>query len=148
MKIYIGADHRGFELKEKVKVWLTDWGHECSDEGAYQLNPDDDYTAFAAKVAIRVSEGNAMGILICGSGVGVDITANKFDGDKASIGKNAKQIEAGRADDNMNVLVIASDFTSEKEARTMLKAFLETEYVDSSSHERRLRDIEKIEKIN
>lgn len=149
MKIFVGADHRGFELKEKVKKWLNEWGYEYTDEGAYQLDPKDDYTTFASKVANRVSEDkNSLGVLICGSGVGVDVTANKFDGVRASLGKNAKQVGAGRHDDNMNILVIASDFTKDKEAKLMLEKFLKTEFSNEERYEKRLRDIEKIETVN
>lgn len=146
MKIYIGADHRGFELKEKVKNWLSHY--EVEDMGAYELNPKDDYTYFAEKVASVVADKKAKGILLCGSGVGVDVVANKFDGIRASIGKNAKQVEAGRAHDDMNILVIAADFTKENEAREMIEAFLETSFDGLARHKRRLKDIEKIEANN
>ena len=149
MRIFIGADHRGYELKEKVEGWLKDWGYDVQDEGANELNPKDDYTTFASKVAIKVSETEgSRGILACGSGVGVDITANKFDGARASIGKNARQIEAGRRDDDMNILVLASDFTSEKAAKAMIKMFLKTKFSGEARHEKRLRDIAKIEQLN
>lgn len=149
MKIFLGADHRGFELKEKIKTWLTEWGYDFTDEGAYQHNPDDDYTTFAAKVALKVRENkDNLGILSCGSGVGVDVTANKFDGARASVAKTADQIAAGRHDDNMNILVIAADFTKEEEAKNIIKKFLETQYLPKDRYEKRLRDIQKIEEIN
>lgn len=149
MKIFVGADHRGFELKGKITEWLKKWKHEVSDEGAFQLDPNDDYTTFAARVAIRVSENEgSLGILTCGSGVGVDITANKFDGARASIGKTPKQIVSGRHDDNMNILVIAADYTKDEEAKKMIKSFLNTEFSSKPRYEKRLRDIKKIESLN
>src|SRR5258706_16298142 len=112
MKVYLGADHRGFELKEKVRMWLEKWDYAHEDMGAYELNEKDDYTLYAEKVALLVAnEKDARGILICGSGVGVDIAANKFDGVRASIGKEPDQVKAGRNDDDMNVLVLPSDYT-------------------------------------
>ena len=149
MKVYIGADHRGFALKEKMKTWLTDWEYEFSDLGAYELDPKDDYPLYAEKVGVLVGkEEGALGILLCGSGVGVDVVANKLDGVRAAIGKNKDQIRAGRNDDNMNILVIAADYTKEDEARQMLKAFLETKFAGKKRFVRRLSEIEKLEANN
>lgn len=149
MKIYIGADHRGYELKEKIAKWLFEMGRDFQDIGANHLDASDDYTKYAEDVGSLVAKNEgARGILLCGSGVGVDVTANKFDGIRSSIGKSVLQIEAGRRDDDMNVLVIASDYTSEKEAKAMLIAFLETKYQNIPRHERRIEEIEKIEENN
>ena len=149
MRIYIGADHRGYELKEKIVQWLFDMEYACQDRGAHSLDPNDDYSKYAEEVAsfVAKSEGSR-GILLCGSGVGVDIMANKFDGIRASIGKDVAQVEAGRNDDDMNVLVIAADFTDEKDAKAMLIAFLETKFAGKARYERRLREIEEIEANN
>lgn len=149
MKVYIGADHRGYKLKEKVARWLFGWGYEFTDMGADTLNPDDDYTIYAERVASVVgSEKGARGVLLCGSGVGVDVAANKFDGVRASIGKSGDQVKAGRNDDNMNILVIAADFTKEAEAKEMLKTFLETKFSGENRHKRRIEEIKKIEANN
>jgi len=149
MKIYIGADHRGFELKEKIAKWLFEMEHAYQDLGATVLDPNDDYPKFAEDVASLVAKNpGSRGVLLCGSGVGVDVVANKFDGIRSSVGKSVLQIEAGRQDDDMNVLVIAADYTTEKETKAMLIAFLETKYVDNARHERRLGEIEKIEANN
>lgn len=149
MKIYIGADHRGYELKEKITCWLFDLEHAYQDVGADHLDPDDDYTKYAEQVASLVAKNpGSRGILLCGSGVGVDVVANKFDGIRSSIGQDVLQVEAGRHDDDMNVLVIASDFTTEKEAKAMVIAFLETKFAHSERYERRLEEIEKIEANN
>jgi ribose 5-phosphate isomerase B len=149
MQVYLGADHRGFRLKEKIKEWLNDWGYKFKDLGAYELNPEDDYTLYAEKVGSIVGrEKGACGVLLCGSGVGVDVTANKFDGVRASIGKTPEQVKAGRSDDNMNILVIAADYTKEDEAKKMVKVFLETKFESKARQKRRLSDIEKIEANN
>jgi ribose 5-phosphate isomerase B len=149
MKIYLGADHRGFELKEKVFHWLADDGYHVEDHGAYEYDKGDDYTTYASKVASQVADNkNSRGILFCGSGVGVDVVANKFDGVRSSIGINPEQVKAGRRDDNMNILVIAADFVNEDEMKTMIKTFLETDYEKAERRERRLGDISKIEKNN
>ena len=149
MKIYIGADHKGFTLKEKIAKWLFEMERAYQDLGANVLDPNDDYPKFAEEVASLVAKNEgSRGILLCGSGVGVEVVANKFDGIRAAIGKSVLQIEAGRQDDDMNLLVIAADYTTEKETKAMLIAFLETKYVDSARHERRLGEIEKIEANN
>lgn len=149
MKIYIGSDHRGFELKEKITRWLFEWGYEFLDLGPEILDPNDDYTKYASEAASLVGkEKNARGILMCGSGVGVDVVANKFDGVRSSIGKSPEQVRAGRNDDDMNILVIAADYTDEYETKKMVKAFLETKFGGKERYKRRLKEIEKIEANN
>ncbi|OGM76508.1 hypothetical protein A2210_00825 [Candidatus Woesebacteria bacterium RIFOXYA1_FULL_40_18] len=154
MKIFLGADHRGYELKEKVARWLFDAKYEFEDMGADHLDPEDDYTVYAEKVASMVSRSAFAkasadkGILLCGSGVGVDVATNKFDGVRAGIGKSPQQVKAGRNDDDMNILVIAADFTKEAEAKEMVKAFLETKFSGKSRFKRRIEDIKKIEANN
>jgi ribose 5-phosphate isomerase B len=149
MKIYIGSDHKGFELKEKIAKWLFEMKYEFVDLGANTFDPQDDYTKYAEEVALLVRDNEgSKGVLLCGSGVGVDIVANKFDGIRASIGKNVQQVHAGRNDDNMNVLVLAADYTSEKEAKAMLIAFLETKFSGKDRYEKRLEEIERIEANN
>jgi len=147
--IYLGADHHGFFLKEKVAQWLFEWGYSFKDMGASILDKGDDYTKYASEVASLVGkEKNARGILICGSGVGVEVVANKFDGVRASIGKSPEQVRAGRNDDDMNILVLAADYTKEDEAKEMVKMFLETRFSGKSRYKRRLAEIEKIEANN
>ncbi len=169
MKVIIGADHRGFSLKEKIAKWLFEWGYMFEDMGADHLDPDDDYTIYAEKVASLVGRSSfatsfaeaskvkeasrdknkdVFGILLCGSGVGVDVMANKFDGVRAGIGIDVKQVEEGRRDDDMNILVIAADHTSEDGAKEMVKAFLETKFDEKIRHKRRLEDIKRIEENN
>jgi ribose 5-phosphate isomerase B len=149
MKIFIGADHRGYALKEKIAKWLFELEYPYQDLGAPSLEVGDDFTKYAEEVASLVANtAGSRGILLCGSGVGVDVLANKFDGIRASIGKNVFQVEAGRNDDDMNTLVIAADFTEEKEAKAMLIAFLETKFSGKARYERRLQEIEKIEANN
>lgn len=149
MKIYIGADHRGYILKEKVAKWLFEWKYEFQDLGAENLDLNDDYTKYAEQVASLVADNKkSLGILLCGSGVGVDVVANKFDGIRSSVGKNPEQVKAGRNDDDMNILVLAADYTDEYEVKEMVKAFLETKFSGKARFERRIEEIEKIEANN
>lgn len=149
MHIVIGADHRGFSLKEILKKHLEEKAFKVIDVGAPHLDKDDDYTLYAQKVAVLVSKDHdSRGILLCGSGVGVDIAANKFDGVRASIGFTKEQVRAGRKHDNMNVLVLAADFMARPTAIELLDIFLQTDFDHKARHERRLTDIEHIEENN
>lgn len=149
MKIYVGSDHRGFDLKQKIVWWLKEMHYDFCDLGALKHDPKDNYTKYAEEVALLVRDNpGTRGILLCGSGVGVEVVANKFDGIRAAIGKDVFQVEAGRNDDDMNILVIAADYTDEKEAKAMVIAFLETKFAHKARYEERLEEIEKIEENN
>jgi len=150
MKVFLGADHRGFKLKKKVVEWVAEMNLEFEDLGAHEHDSKDDYTTFAERVATKVAATkDSMGILMCGSGVGVDVMANKFDGVRSSIGKEPAQIAAGRADDNMNVLVIAADYTKESEAKEMVEKFVNTKFKSQvERYNRRLDDIKRVEETN
>lgn len=146
MKIFLGADHRGFELKEKLKNYLLELGHEIEDVGAFEYNKDDDYPDFAKRVAQKVIENSqSRGILICGSGVGVAITANKIKGIRAGTATNSKQIKDSVSDEDTNVLAISSDYTSEEEAKEIVKYFVETKFSGDERHIRRINKIKTIE---
>jgi len=149
MKIYIGSDHKGYSLKEKIAKWLFEWKYDFEDLGAQTFDEKDYYTKYAAEVASLVAENrNSLGVLLCGSGVGVDVTANKFDGVRASIGIDAQQVKQGRNDDNMNILVIAADHTEDHDAKEMVKVFLETAFSGKDRYKKRLQDIKNIEANN
>ncbi|AKM83154.1 MAG: ribose-5-phosphate isomerase B, ribose 5-phosphate isomerase B [Candidatus Woesebacteria bacterium GW2011_GWF1_31_35] len=149
MKIFTGSDHRGYLLKEKVNSWVFDLGYTFEDVGPLIIDPFDDFTKYVSEVASLVANTKgSRGVVLCGSGVGADILANKFDGIRASIGKDKNQIKKGRSDDDMNVLVLAADFTKDEEAKEMLKAFLDTKFKGKSRFKRRLKEIEKIEANN
>lgn len=146
--IFIAADHRGFQLKSKIKEWLVAWGYDHEDLGAFELDPADDYPVYAKKVAESMEESDDLGIVICGSGVGVDEVANKFDGIRSGLAISKEQIRAARNDDNINVLALASDFISEDEAKEIVKTFLDTEFADEERFNRRLKEVEDIEENN
>ncbi len=150
MKIYIGADHRGFKLKEELKTWLIENKIAGEDVGAFEYDPNDDYPVFAEKVAKSVSDDfgrnqkNTRGIVICGSGVGVDVVANKFKHIRSGLALSVDQVKKARLDDNINILAIAADYVNKDETRGMVKAFIETEFESSEKHTRRLKEIEEI----
>lgn len=147
MIIYIGADHRGFALKEVLKAHLTDSGNEVVDMGNEVLEDGDDYPDFAIEVANAVSSNpfEDRGIVICGSGVGVDIVANKFPDVRSALVASVDQIRAARTDDNVNVLALAADFIDEATAKDIAVAFIEAEYDGAEHHQRRIDKITDLE---
>lgn len=144
--IFIGADHRGFELKESLKKRLVDEGLEVTDLGAEVLNPTDDYVDFAKKVATAVSENEkSFGVIICGSGVGVDMAANKFKGIRSSLVQDVIRAKQSREHEDSNVLSLASDILDEETALDIIHTFLNTPFSNEERHIRRLKKMAEIE---
>ena len=146
--IYLGADHRGFGLKEKLKKYLLETGYQISDVGT-SSEESVDYPPIAGKVAAGVKEDlNNRVILLCGSGVGGCIAANKFKGIRAGEPRDETSAIHARIADNINVLCLAADALSEEETKKIAKAFLDTSFSGEERHKRRLAQIEEIEKNN
>jgi ribose 5-phosphate isomerase B len=143
--IYIGADHKGFELKEKLKEFFDELGFDYEDAGAFSHDPADDFPEFAAKVAKSILDQEDRGIVICGSGVGVDEVANKVSGVRCGLAINKEQIRAARHDDDINVLALASDHTNEEDAKEIVKIFLDTEFSSEDRYKRRIHQIQDLE---
>lgn len=145
--IYLGADHRGFALKEEIKKYLDQQGYEFRDLGNVEYNPDDDYPDFAFPVANQVvsSEGEHFGILICGSGVGECIAANKVNGVRAGLAISPEQVAKARSDDNMNILCIAANYTDREQVYEIVETFLTTDFSSEERYQRRLDKIREHE---
>lgn len=141
--IYLGSDHRGYQLKEKIKEWLVEWEYEYQDLGNTVYDPEDDYVDFAERVAkgIKGVKGAKKGILVCGTGIGMDMVANKFPGVRCGLGFSVEQVKRGREEDNINCLALAADFLSDEEAEEMVKVFLETKFSGKERHKRRIGKI-------
>jgi ribose 5-phosphate isomerase B len=151
MKIFIGSDHAGFELKEKVKNSLIEQGYQIEDKGAFELNDNDDYPDFIVPVARAISENeNSFGIILGGSGQGEQIVANKIDGVRAIeyYGDNLDIVKLGREHNNANILSLGARFVNEKEAIGAIKIFLNTSFSGEKRHERRIEEISSIEENN
>lgn len=144
MIIYIGADHRGFEFKEALKKFLAESGYQVVDMGAVHYDKDDDYPDFAKLVGEKVSQDseNSRGILICRSGAGVDIVANKFKGVRSALVTDIKQAELVRYDDDTNVLSLASELTNEEQAKKIVDIWLKTPFSNLEKDKRRINKIE------
>ncbi len=142
MKIFIGADHRGFQLKEYLKTYLTESGYTVVDCGNTVLDPNDDYPDFAFEVAKRVVEDpNNRGIVICGSGAGVSIAVNKIDGVRAVLGVSPEQIRDARNDDDINIIALACNYLTDEQAQSIVASFIKTPF---GAKERYIRRIGKI----
>src|SRR3989344_8591576 len=138
--IFIGADHRGYNLKEALKIYMKELNYEFEDLGSLEIKFDDDYPDYAILVAQKVSQNpkENIGILICGSGVGVDIVSNKFKGVRSALLFDAQQARMSRNDDNTNILSLSADFIDENLAKEILKIWLETPFSRLERHVRRL----------
>jgi ribose 5-phosphate isomerase B len=145
--LYIGADHNGFDLKEDLKKFLESSGYAFFDVGAEKLEPADDYPDFAEKVAKEVSKDpeKNKGILICRSGHGVCIVADKFQNVRSALCWNEKVAWYSRNDDNTNVLCLPSGYVSPEVSEEITKVWLETPF---SGDERHIRRIAKIKKLD
>jgi ribose 5-phosphate isomerase B len=150
MNIYIGADHRGFALKNVLAAELKNEGYTVIDVGAATLVEGDDYPDFARAVAENVAQDtvNRRGIVICGSGFGVDITANKVMGIRAALAMSPDHISQGRHDDDVNVLALAADFIEEEDAKKIMKVFLATPAAKDERYLRRQEEIREVEVHN
>lgn len=142
--IAIGSDHAGYEAKEKVKKHLESLGVSFKDFGTYS-EESCDYPLIAKAVSLSVKSGESeKGILICGSGIGMSIAANKFSGIRAALCKNEETSKLSRAHNNANIVCIGARTTDFEEIKKIVSAFLETSF-ESGRHQRRLEQITEIE---
>jgi ribose 5-phosphate isomerase B len=145
MRIAIGSDHAGFELKQKVAPILEAGGHEIFDVGT-ESEESTDYPRYAAAAAQLVADGAAeRAVLVCGSGVGVSIVANKVDGARAVNAHDPEEAEMSRRHNDANVLALAGRRLSEEQAGPIIERFLQTEF-EGGRHQRRVGQIEAVER--
>ena len=146
MKIYLGADHAGFNLKEKIKSYLKGAGFAVEDQGAFILDPADDYTDFVTPVAKQVSADPELsrGIIVGGSGEGEAMAANRLPQVRATVyyGGREEIITLSREHNNANILSLGARFLGEEEALEAVKTWLATSYSNDERHERRLKKID------
>lgn len=146
MIIYIGADHRGFQLKETLKTFLTESGYTVEDMGNDHYDENDSYVDFTKAVAKKVAADlyNSKGIVICGSGVGVDIVSNKFPSIRSALVFSPDQAMASRNDDNANVLALAADFIDLEHIKKIVGVWLQTPFSEDERHKKRLQAIDEL----
>jgi len=145
MKIAIAADHRGHELKQRINAFLREQGHEVLDMGT-NSSVSCDYPDLAYPAAKSVADGRAdRAILICGSGIGMDICANKVPGVRAALCHDELTAQMSRRHNNANVLCLASDLLGEELTRNIISTWLNTEFERGGRHERRVEKMAWIE---
>ena len=147
MKIYIGTDHAGFELKEKLKKFLEDLGYEVEDMGAYEFSATDDYPDFAFPVAKAVAEDTEKrrGIILGGTGIGNGILANKVKGLRAGIIYDEYSAKMSRKHNDANVMALGARTLSVEKAKKLVKIWLDTPFSNEEKHKRRIEKIKKLE---
>lgn len=148
--IYIGSDHAGYELKEKLKVFLTESNYKVVDKGAFKLDQGDDYPDYIIPVAKSVAQDpGSFGIIIGGSGQGEAMSANKIDGIRATeyYGGVPEVVKVSRSHNDANVLSLGARFVGDEEAEEVVTLFLETKFSNDQRHVKRIDKI-KEEEIN
>ena len=145
--IYLGSDHAGFKLKQAIKEYLIKSGFAIKDLGNHNLSPLDDYPDYAEKVtkAVQKNLNSNKGILICGSGQGVCMTANKFKGIRAALGYSIAAAKQSRAHGDSNVLCLSGLGSNNLQAKKIVNAWLKEKFSGEARHVRRLKKIKIIE---
>ena len=145
MKIALGCDHGGYELKEQIKTWLTELGYEYEDFGCYST-ASCDYPEFAAAAARAVADGKCeKGIVVCTTGIGISIAANKIKGIRCAPCADCLQAPLTREHNDANMMAIGAGFTGPNMAKKMIEVFLTTEFSGGERHVRRVNGVMALE---
>lgn len=147
MKIFLGADHNGFEMKRQLAEFLKRSGYEVVDEGDKKLAPEDDFPQFAARVVTAMlasDEEDPRGILICGSGQGMVMAANRYKGIRASLVWDVEEARLSRNDDNSNILCLPSSLIDERTAEVITNVWLNTPFAAAPRFKRRLAELDEL----
>ena len=146
MRISVAADHNGYELKNEITEILKRDGHDVIDMGPLDLDPLDDYPDYAKPLAESVSSGETeRGIMVCGSGVGASVAANKVKGVRAAVCHDIYSAHQGVEHDDMNVLCLGSRIVGTEVVRELVSAFISAEYTNEERHARRLTKVIEME---
>lgn len=146
MKVFVGSDHNGFSYKAKVVSFLQKQGHEVIDDAIGALNPDDDYPVFARKVTsdmLASGDNEARGILICGSGQGMCMAANRFKGIRAALGYDRESVRSARNDDDANVLCLGVGTLESDTSMNLIDTFLRTPFAAAPRFTRRIQEMDQ-----
>lgn len=146
MKVFIGADHNGFRLKEHIEHYLRSLGHDVKDVSGNKLDPHDDFPLHAARVANQVlANAGSVGILLCGSGQGVCMAANRFKGIRASLVWNEDEARSSRNDDDANVLCLAArELVELDQAKELIDIWLATDFNGAARYQRRIKQLDEL----
>jgi ribose 5-phosphate isomerase B len=147
MKIYIGADHNGYDSKDRLIRDLRQAGHDVVDQGDLTMHADDDYPQFAGRVVNALfsdADREARGILICASGQGMCMAANRFKGIRASLCWNTEEARAARNDDDSNVLCLASKYIKPEDIASVVNTWLATPFAGAARYIRRIKELDEL----
>jgi ribose 5-phosphate isomerase B len=148
MIIYLGADHRGYELKGRIAAYLTKRNYPVEDVGAFEYDKDDDYPEFAATAALKIigsDDDDPRAILICGGGQGMAIAANRFDTIRAVVVSTTEAAKWSRIDNNANVLSLSvNQFDDNDDWQPIVDAWLETPFSKHPRHQRRIKMLDEL----
>lgn len=147
MKIFIGADHNGYVLRNQIIDYLRRARYEVDDLGDVKLDPDDDFPQFAGRVVSKMltsDDPDPRGILICGSGQGMCMAANRFKGIRASLVWNVEEARAARNDDDSNVLCLPAHLLNKEEALLITETWLNTPFAGAARFVRRLKQLDEL----
>jgi ribose 5-phosphate isomerase B len=147
MKVYIGADHNGFQLRQSLIDYLQRAGYDVADEGDKQLDPVDDFPVFAGKVVkdiLASDDKDPRGILICGSGQGMCMAANRFKGIRALLGYDHESVRSARNDDNANILCLPANILKNGTANVLVDTFLTTPFAGAARFTRRIKELDDL----
>lgn len=146
MKIYLGADHNGFERKKELTDYLRRSGYEVADESNMKLEPEDDFPQFASRVvnAMRAEGDEARGILLCGSGQGMCMAANRFKGIRAALASDQEDARSARNDDDSNVLCLSSRYLDFDTTVGIVHTWLMTPFAGAPRFKRRIAQLDDL----
>ena len=144
MKVILGADHGGFEMKEEIKKWLVDEGYTVEDVGAINLVEEDDFVYYAKQAVKAASSSGDRVVLFCRNGFGMSIAANRFAGVLCGLGFDEEAVRKGRTDDDINALSIPSDYVDKVSTMRMIKIFLTEEGPREDKYKRRIMKLDNL----
>ena len=147
MKVYVGSDHNGFFLKNALINYLQRAGYDLVDVGDQKLDPQDDFPVFAEQVVramLQSDDPEPRGILVCGSGQGMCMAANRFKGIRAALGYDRESIRAARTDDDANVVCLPAVHLKKDEANVLVETFLNTPFDNAPRYRRRISQLDEL----
>ena len=140
MRVILGTDHGGFNLKEIAKGWLMSKGLDVLDVGAFELSPEDDFVDYV-KAAVKKSESDDRIILFCRNGFGMCIGANRYPGKRCGLAFNSEAVMRGRIDDDINCLSVPADYIDEQKVLDMVDIFLKEKFSGDEKYQRRINKL-------
>lgn len=147
MKIYLGSDHNGFHMRKRIYDYLTRAGYDVVDDGDEKFDPEDDFPVFAQRVVKDIlgsDETEARGILLCGSGQGMCMAANRFKGIRAALGYDRESVRSSRNDDDSNILCLSGNFSDKNQVFVLVETWLNTPFANVPRFNRRIQEMDEM----